>query len=436
MEPEPLLTGIVLVFAAALAALTVPLAACLLFASLAILWLNPHPLPGDFLLEHGLAMRLNSPALISIPIFGLAGELAVLAGISERLLNLADAVGGKSRYAVGLRTVLGCSLFASISGVGPAAVAAEGQRLGPAMIAAGFPKRTAAGSIACAASLSIVIPASVPLTVYAATVGITTNVVFAASFVPGLLLALALLAAMIARSRRTGAPVRPPEDAIQPVGIALCRAGWALLLPVLLLSSLFTGFLSAPEAAAFACAYALAAARLHGVRIAPGALVNAVARSASTAAAILILTAVAGLFVLLVNESGLANAAARLVHTGLGGRVGSILFMNAVLLLAGCVMDMPAIITLAAPLLLPLAELAGMSLPHFGVVVAMSIAVGLVTPPQAWNLAAASSTLGIRPWESFLGALPFLAAMLGVLVLVSFVPELSLWLPRLFGWPV
>lgn len=435
MEIDPTLVRAGLLLTGALAFVTAPLAACIFFSALAVLWFNPHPVPGDFFLEHGLAMRLNSPALISIPLFGLAGELAVFAGISERLLNLADAMSGRGRRSVGARTVLGCTLFASISGVGPAAVAAEGKRLAPAMLSGGYPKKFAAGAIACAAALSIIIPASVPLTVYAATIGVLTNIVFAASFIPGLVIAAALFLTMYVYSR-FGGMGREPAHPVMTLLPALFQARWAVLLPVMVLAFLFTGFLTAPEAAAFSCAYSLLVARLHGIRFGGRELIDIFGRAATGAAVILILTATSGLFVMLANLSGLSESAADLVYGGVGGRVGSILFMNALLLAAGCVLDMPAIITLIAPLLLPLAERCDMSLPHFGVMVVVNIAIGLVTPPQAWNLAAASAAVGIHPREAARGAVPFLAVMLAVLLLVSFMPELSLWFPRLMGWPV
>lgn len=433
MELDPTLAGFGLLFAAVMAIFAVPLAACLFFAAIAVLWLTPGPTPDDFLLNHGLAMRLNSPALISIPLFGLAGELAVLSGISEKLLDLADALASRCRLEI--RAIFGCALFATISGVGPAAVVGQGKRLASGSPAMLRDKKNTAGLLACAAALSIVIPASVPLTVYAATIGIVTNIVFAASFIPGLFLAAALLTTAALLSRRNAKPVQPAPAAVK-FSRALRAAGWAIALPLFVLVSLFTGFLTAPEAAAFSCAYALVFARLNGHAVARRDFVEAFARAATGAATILILVATSGFFIMLVNMSGLSDTVADALFSWLGGRIGAVVFMNLALLAAGCVMDMPAIITIVAPLLLPLADRSGMSLPHFGVMVVMNIAIGLITPPQAWNLSAACGALAVQPREAAIGAIPYLLVMTVVLFLVSFFPELSLFFPRLFGWPV
>ncbi len=434
MHIDPGLVPLMFAAIAALAVCAIPLAACILFALTLLLWLNPAPLPQGFLLNYSLAIRLNSPALISIPLFALAGELAVAAGISERLLDLADCLAGRGRHAAGARTIAGCALFASVSAVGPAAVTAEGKRLVPDMLKAGYSRPAAAGAIACAAALAIVIPASVPLTVYAAAAGIPTNIVFTASFLPGLILAAGLLIAMITQSRRRKWRSQPPAGR-QPLAAALRRAAWSLLMPVLVLTSLFTGFLTAPEAAAFSCLYAVLVGRIAHRDMPLAEIRAALDRASAVAAAILLMAGMGGLLAMLMNACGFTDSMAGFIHAACGGTIGSILFMNVLLLLLGCVLDMTALITVVAPLLLPLAARCGLSPAHFGVVVVLNIAVGLVTPPQAWNAAAAGQVAGIGVWSVARGALPFVAVMLAVLALASYVPAVSLWLPGVFGWP-
>ena len=436
MTIDPGLVPLAFILLAATTLLTVPLAAGILFSSILLITLNAEPLPRDFILNYSLAMRLNSPALISIPLFGLAGELAVAAGISERLLNLADALGGSGRHATGNRTIFGCTLFASVSGVGPAAVTAEGKRLIPEMLKAGHSRETAAGAIACAAGLSIIIPASVPLTVYAASIGTLTNIVFSASFVPGLLLAGGLYLMLRAHSRFKAPGDTPATEPLRTRAAALWDARWALLMPVLVLTYLFSGFFTAPEAAAFSCAYAALIGRVFHKCMAGDQIRAALDRAATTAATVLLMAGMGGLFSMLMHSCGFTDRLAEFVFSHCGGRTGSILVMNLILLLAGCFLDMPAIITFLAPLFLPLAALCSLSLPHFGVMVVMNLAIGLVTPPQAWNIAAAAKTAGIDMWSAARGALPFIAVMLFLLGLISYYPSLSLWFPELLGWPV
>ena len=434
MTIDPGLVPLAFLVMTVLALLTIPLAAAVFFAGVLLLYLNPDPLPQGFMLSYSLAMRFNSPALISIPLFALAGELAVAAGITERLLNVADVLGGRGRHAVGARTILGCTLFASVSGVGPAAVTAEGKRLIPEMLRAGYSREAAAGAIACAAGLSIIIPASIPLTIYAGTVGIQTNIVFTASFFPGLLVAAALLGAMCVYSRLRLSERKQRSLAFGRRVLIVRDAAWSLLMPVLVLSSLFTGFFTAPEAAAFASAYAIGVGAFVHRSIRWLDVREALARAAVTASTVLLMAGVGGLFVMLMDACGFSARMGDDLYRLAGGRLGSILLMNVVLLFAGCFMDMPAIITLLAPLLLPLAGKCGLSIPHFGVMVVINIAIGLVTPPQAYNIAAAAKEAGVGIWAAARAAVPFLATMLVCLMVVAYLPELSLWLPLAFGW--
>lgn len=427
----PLFLGIGL-----LTLLTVPLAAAVVLPVIVLLWINTTPLPPDFFINYSLAMRLNSPALLSIPLFAVAGELAVACGIAEQLLNVADLFGGHGSRAVGPRTILGCTLFATVSGVGSTAVTAESKRLVPKMVRAGFTREAAAGALACAAVLSIVIPASVPMTIYAATIGLPMNVIATASFFPGLMLSALMLLVMYFYSRRKLASRRLWRDPARRWAVVLWGARWSLLLPLIVLPALFTGFFSAPEAAAFSCVYCLAVGRFGHGRMNASAVWDAMAKSATGTAAVLLLAGVGNLFAMLMDGCGFSERLADAVFHLCGGKLGSILAINVFLLVAGCFMDMPAIISLLVPLLLPLARMCGMGLPHFGVIVVMNMAIGLVTPPQAWNIAAASQASGVAMWKTARAASPFIAAMVACLLLVSYWPGLSLWFPRLFGWPV
>ena len=433
---DPHLLDLFFVCFGLLALLTVPLAAAVVLPVVVLLWFNSTPLPPDFFINYSLAMRLNSPALLSIPLFAVAGELAVASGVAERLLGVADLFGGHGSRAVGTRTILGCTLFATVSGVGPTVINAESKRLVPKMVRAGFTREAAAGALSCAAVLSIVIPASVPMTIYAATIGLPMNVIATSCFLPGLLLSALMLLVMHWYSRRRLVSQRLWRDPTRRWLVVLWGAKWALLLPLIILPALFTGFFSAPEAAAFSCVYCLAVGRFAHGGMDAAEVWNSMARSATGTAAVLLLAGVGSLFAMLMEGCGFSDRLADTVFRFCGGRAGSILAINILLLVAGCFMDMPAIISLLIPLLLPLVRMCGMQLPHFGVVVVMNVAIGLVTPPQAWNIAAAAEASGLDMWRTARAAAPFIAVMVGGLLLVSYWPGLSLWFPGLFGWPV
>lgn len=433
---DPYLIDLLLAIIVLLGLLAVPLAAAVFVAAAILLSLNPAPLPPDFFIDYSLALKLNSPALLSIPLFALAGELAVAGGIADRLFRVAALFGGHGNRAVGPRTILGCTLFATVSSVGSTAVNAESKRLIPQMIKAGYSRETAAGALACAAVLSIIIPASVPLTVYAATISMTPNIVATAAFFPGILMAVSLLVAMVtyshSRFSARGYYLDPPRRWM----VVLWSAKWAILMPVTVLLGVFTGFFTAPEASAYACAYCLAVGKFAHGELRMNDVWRAIPRAATGAATVLLLAGVGGLFAMLLSGCGFSGRAAEIIFRFAGGKIGSILFMNAFLLVAGCFLDMPAIITLLVPIMLPLVEMCGMPLAHFGVVVVMNIAIGLVTPPQALNIAAASRAASVPVWKTARASWPFIFAMVVCLLVVSFWPELSLWLPRFFGWPV
>lgn len=436
MTIDPGLLPLAFLILLLLAACAVPLAAAVFFAAALLLLLNPAPLPDGFYLNYSLALKFNSPALISIPLSALAGELAVAAGITERLLDVADALAGRGRHAAGISGILGCTLFATVSGVGPAAVSAEGKRLIPEMLEAGYSRPFAAGSIAAAAGLSIVIPASIPLTVYAATTGVVTNAVFAASFLPGLLAAGLMLVAVVffagpgnrADGSRTSARTKS-----QLTG-ALHRSKWAIALPLCLLSGLFSGFFTAPEAAAFASTYAALIGLFVHRSLRPADIRVCLVRAATSASAVLLVVGIGGLFSALLEACGFSERLGDALYLAAGGKAGSIILINLILLVAGCLLDMPAIICLLLPPLLPLAAKCGLPPVHFGAMAVLNIAIGLVTPPQAHNISTAARLAGTSVWQTARGSLPCLAAMLVALAVVSAVPELALWLPSALGW--
>lgn len=434
MTIDPMQVFLALGVASALAVLRVPLAAAVFFAGVFLLGLTAEPLPQGFMLDFSLALRLNSPALIAMPMFALAGELAVTAGISERLLNLAGVLSGRGPRAAGNRVVLGCTLFAAVSGVGVTAVRSEGGRLTGELLEAGFRREIVAGLVATAAGLSIIIPASVPLSVFAAAAGVDTNVVFTATFLPGLLTAASLAIAIAIYSRLRHVWPNPPEIPFRSRLSVIREAKWSILMPILTLSGLFTGFFTAPEAAAFSVVYVVLTGVLLHKEMDWRDIPPAMGRASLTASIILLLVGVGGLFLMLMDVCGFNRWLADVLYAMSGGRIGAILLMNLLLLAAGCLLDAPASISLLVPLLLPLAEKCGLSVLHFGAMAVINLAIGLITPPQAHNIAAAAHLADVSMWRAAMAAWPFILAMLVCLGMVSFIPFLSLWLPTLFGW--
>lgn len=442
---------------AVLTALAIPTPVAVFFASLLISQLAPSGIPGYFRHGHELALLFSTPALISIPIFVLAGELAGASGLTHRLFlfagNLAETIvrkkpSNRSRLAVSLQAVLGLSFYAAVSGSGPSAVAAEGKRLATDLAQTGYASSRAAAVVAAVSGLCLVIPPSPALTLYAAASGTVTTLAFTASFVPGLLLAgvLFLVITLVNPARGENAlnlPGRPAEAGAAGRATSARRmvhpreypaAAFALALPLLLGIFFFSGFLLAPEGAAFACAYSLvygyAAGTLNRATLRPLFI-----RVATAAGGILLMAALGALFNAMLREHQLqARFAALIIQES--GRAGGLAVLVLIPLLVGCFMETPAVVTLAAPFLLPLAERCGIEVIRYGVIIAIASAAGLITPPYAANNFALAKTLGLGGQTTARNLFPYFLAYLGVIAGVVLVPELALWFPRLWGWRI
>ncbi len=440
--------------------LAIPTPVAVFFASILFSQLAPSGLAGYF--RHGseLAALFRSPGLISIPMFVLAGELAVAAGIAHRLCVCAESLAGGiagafagrggtggSRLEVGLQGILGISLFATVSGSGPAAVVAEGKRLAGDLTGTGLPSSPSVAFAAAASMLCLVIPPSPALTLYAAASGGVTTLAFTASFVPGLLLALLLFATFHLMGGGAAEP-RP--------GVTNCSAAnvdgpdasarqnvfhgelsitlFALALPIIMGIAFFGGYLTAPEGAAFACAYAALYGWSRRV-LNKAACINLLTRAAVTAGGVLFMAAMGGLFNAMLREHHLQDQFARMI-LGNYGHAGGLIAVTLIPLLAGCFVETPAIVTLVAPFLLPLAERSGIGVVQYGTVIAVASAIGLITPPFAAINAAVEETFGFGGHTTPRHLLPYIIAAVSLLALTALAPELSLWFPRWWGWKV
>lgn len=417
-----------------LAALTVPVMASLGMVTVVSMIFQQDVWEESSLFTYSLAGFLNSPSLISIPLFVLAGEMAVASGVARRLVAIARLLVGPSRPALGM--VVAAVFFACLSGVGPAAVAVIGLAFIPAMINAGWRREEAASLDAASAGLALVIPASMPLTLFAAMAGIHTNHLFTASFVPGLIMGVAVILCLYRRGAPTGKNT-VAENNSRLTWADIYEARWAISLPVLVLSALFTGFLIAPEAAAFSAVYAALIGRFAYRTLSLPRLWQAVRRSAVTASAALAVAAAASMF---YNIPALHDAPERFcvfLNSCLGGsgNVTALLAMVCVLtLLGGFFFDVASLIVILAPLFIPLTVFTTLTPVHLGVVMTICLAISLSTPPECKNLEKASAIAEVPVSRSFRTSVPYLVFFLVVLALVVRVPYISQMFPSVFGW--
>ncbi len=375
--------------------------------------------------------------IMAIPFFILAGNFLTHGGVARRMINFATSMVGHWHGGLGLAGVVGCALFAAVSGSSPATVVAIGSIVLPAMVAQGFPARFGAGVITTSGALGILIPPSIVMVMYSvATSGTAHSAsvgqLFMAGVVPGLMLASLLGAVTWYRARKFGYP-RLPKASLAERLAAFREAVWGLLLIVVVIGGIYTGIFTPTEAAAMSAVYAFIVAvfiykdmPLRGV---PKVLLS----SANMSAMLLYIITNAVLFSFVLTSENIPQAIAdMIVQQGLGV-ITFLLVTNLLLLAAGNFMEPSSIVLIMAPILFPVAVKLGIDPVHFGILIVVNMEIGMCHPPVGLNLYVASGITKMGITELTIAVWPWLLAMLGFLVLVTYVPAVSLWLPRTLG---
>ncbi len=373
---------------------------------------------------------LESFAIMAVPFFILAGTFLTEGGIAARIIRFANALVGALPGGLAIATVLACAFFATISGSSPATVVAIGSIMLPAMVAQGYPKRFAVGVIASGGSLGILIPPSIVMIIYAVSTSESAGKLFLAGMLPGALLAGLLMLLTWGTARLKGFPTGSPASA-KEIWTSFKDSFWGLLLVVIVLGGIYGGVFTPTEAAAVSAVYAFFAAVwvYRGLRLreVPRVLVSA----ANTSAMLLYIITNAILFsFLLTSEQIPQNLAQWVVGSNLSPWM-FLLLLNVALLIAGQFMEPSSVILILAPLALPIAQQLGIDPVHLGIIMTINMEIGMITPPVGLNLFVASHMARMGLTEVAMATLPWAAAMIGFLLLVTYVPALSLWLPRL-----
>jgi C4-dicarboxylate transporter DctM subunit len=368
--------------------------------------------------------------IMAIPFFILAGNFLTHGGVARRMINFASSMVGHWHGGLALAGVLACALFAAVSGSSPATVVAIGSILLPAMAKAGFPKSFGAGVITTSGALGILIPPSIVMVMYSVSTNTSVGALFLAGVVPGLLLAFLLGLTTWYRARKFGYPRQPKASFAQRVK-AFRESFWGLLLIVVVMGGIYTGLFTPTEAAAMAAVYAFVIAvfvyKDMGLKDVPRVLLN----SANMSAMLLYIITNAVLFsFVLANENIPQQLADWLVGMGLGP-IAFLLVCNILLLVAGNFMEPSSIVLIMAPILFPVAIKLGIDPVHFGILIVVNMEVGMCHPPVGLNLYVASGITKMGITELTVAVWPWLLTMLGFLVLVTYWPPLSLWLPNL-----
>ncbi len=368
--------------------------------------------------------------IMAIPFFILAGNFLTHGGVAKRMINFATSMVGHWHGGLALAGVLACALFAAVSGSSPATVVAIGSILLPAMAKAGFPKKFGAGVITTSGALGILIPPSIVMVMYSVSTNTSVGALFLAGVVPGLALAFLLGLTTWWRARKFGYP-RQPKATFGERMHALRESFWGLLLIVVVMGGIYTGMFTPTEAAAMAAVYAFIVAvfvyKDMGLKDVPRVLLN----SANMSAMLLYIITNAVLFsFVLANENIPQQLADWLVNMGLGP-IAFLLVCNILLLVAGNFMEPSSIVLIMAPILFPVAVKLGIDPVHFGILIVVNMEVGMCHPPVGLNLYVASGITKMGITELTVAVWPWLLTMLGFLVVVTYWPPLSLWLPHL-----
>lgn len=371
--------------------------------------------------------------IMAIPFFILAGNFLTHGGVARRMIDFATSMVGHWHGGLALSGVLACALFAAVSGSSPATVVAIGSILLPAMLRQGYPKSFGAGVVTTSGALGILVPPSIVMVMYSVSTNTSVGKLFMAGVIPGLMLALLLGLTTWVLARKRNYP-RLPRASFAERWRAFRRSVWGLLLIVVVIGGIYSGMFTPTEAAAVSAVYAFVIAvfvyRDLSIRQVPKVLLD----SAAMSAMLLYIITNAVLFSFLMTSEGIPQAmAGGILDMGLGV-IGFLLMVNLLLLLAGNVMEPSSIVLILAPILFPIAMALGIDPVHFGIIMVVNMEIGMCTPPVGLNLYVASGIAKMGITELTISVLPWLMTMIGFLLLVTYVPEISLWLPRLlFG---
>ena len=371
-------------------------------------------------------------ALMAVPFFIFAGELMGYGGISKRIINWVMSIIGGVRGSLPLTTVGTCTIFGAISGSSPATVAAVGRLMYPPLREKGYDERFSTGLLASSGAIAIVIPPSISMILYGASAEVSVAQLFIAGIIPGLLMSLLMAAYIYVYASSKG--IREGNKFQWSVFLRATREGiWALGTPFIILGGIYAGVFSPTEAAGAACVYAIVVTKFIYTDISWRALWDVAVSSMYLTAQVLIIVAGAGVFSWLLTISGVPQAAVQAINELNVQPWTILLVINVFLLIVGCLLDPGSAILVLTPLLAPIAVALGVDLVHFGIIMTVNLAIGMFTPPFGLNIFIAQALFRAPLSSIYPGLVPFIIINLVALGLVTYIPDLSLFLLKFMG---
>lgn len=421
------MTGLMLILIFVVLLLTgIPVALCLgVSAAVTILSMG---LPPVTLVINSCA-SLSKAVLLAIPFFILGGNIMEKSGISQKLIDLATALVGHIKGGLIIVCVLVACFFAAISGSGPATVAALGTIIIPAMVSSGYNKETATGLTATAGGIGLIIPPSISYVVIAPLAGISTGDLFIAGVFPGLVMGAALIVAGIWLNRKNKNIKVLPKASGKERWKSFKDAIWGLMMPVIILGGIYGGIFTATEAAAVSAVYGFVVGIFVYKKLGWREIFEVLVTSAKQSAVVMLIIMCANLFAYALTVTGVCTVASNFLIQFVGNsKFMFLLIVNIIFLIAGMLMDGNSAYYIFVPILLPVSNYLGIDPVHLCAVMVMNIAIGLITPPVGANLYTACGITGLSFSKVSKACVPFLIASLVALIIVTYIPQISLCL--------
>lgn len=379
-----------------------------------------------------LVTSADSFPLMAIPLFILAGELMSAGGVSKRILNVCNVFFGRITGGLAIVTVIVCMFFAAVSGSGPATVAAVGSMVVPTMLEKGYSKSFTLALIATAGSIGVVIPPSIPMVIYGVSTSTSISGMFMAGFLPGILIGIGLIICCYFYCKKQGWKGDERRYTVKEKLAAVWDAKWALINPVIILGGIYAGIFTPTEAAAVAAVYAFICGTFIHKELNIKNIFDPIAASCSTTGTTMVIIGCATAFTKILTIQRIPD----MITKGISGLTTNyvliLLLINLLLLIVGCFMDTTPAMMVLSPILLPIALSIGMNPIHFGVIMVVNLAIGFITPPLGINLFVAAR-VGREPLETVTsGIMRFMVVMLICLMLITFIPAISMLIPNAF----
>lgn len=425
---------VVLVFLASLFGfilLNVPIAFSLLLSGIALMLYV-----GDFsafIIVRSMIRGIDSFSLLAIPFFILAGEIMNAGGLSRRIVGFARAFVGHIRGSLGYAAILSSMVFAGVSGSADADTSAIGSILLPMMDEEGYDKKTSTALLATAGCIGPVIPPSIPMILYGVTAGVSISKLFMGGIIPGVLIGVGLMVIWGIRSRKCCPATVSGHFSWKVLWQNTRQAFFALLLPVIILGGIVSGIITPTESGVIAVAYALIVSKFIYRELSLKELPKMLAATARSTAVIMMICGSAMAVAYYITVAQVPAQLSRLLLSISNNVVVIMILINILLLLIGCVMDLAPAIFLMTPILLPIIESFGLDPVYFGVVMCVNLCIGLVTPPVGTVLYVACGLAKISLSDLIKPLLPFLAVMVVVLMIITFIPGMILFIPGLLS---